>query len=174
VRFLDGEEWQSYMRDFERSAFRLEVHQIYTMPGEAEDLRRFLAGEPMPDGFNSDWHDRIRANLAAGKTMRRVKIVRRPLTDYSRYLFEWAIPGNVSAGEDYRILDLTDREPPTGLPTDQDWWFFDDTTVVRMNYRQDGTQISRELLDQPDLDQYRIWRDLALSLAVPYAEYQPA
>ncbi|MFJ4669433.1 hypothetical protein [Kitasatospora purpeofusca] len=27
---LDGEEWQNYFRDFERSAFRLEVHQIYT------------------------------------------------------------------------------------------------------------------------------------------------
>lgn len=169
---LDGEEWQAYFRNFERSAFRLEVHQVYTMPDEADDLRRFLAGEAKPDGFNSDWHDTIRANVAAGKTMQRAKIVRRPFTDYTQYLFDWAIPGNVEAGEDYRILDLTDAENP-GLP-DQDFWFFDDSTVVHMNYRPDGTQISRELLDRPDLAQYRRWKELALSLSTPFAEYKQA
>lgn len=170
MRLLDGEEWQSYTRDFERSAFRLEVHPVYTMPGEAEDFHRFLAGESMPDGFNAEWHDRIRANIVAGKTMRRGKIVRRPFTDYTLYLLQWAICGNVDAGEDYQILDLTDKENP-GLP-DQDYWLFDDETVVLMNYRPDGTQISRELLDDPDLEQYRKWRDLALSLAVPFAEFK--
>jgi hypothetical protein len=171
VRLLDGEEWQSYTRDFKRSAFRMEVHPVYTMPGEAEDFRRFRKGEPMPEGFNADWHDRVRANVAAGKTMHRVKVIWRPFNKYTSYLFRWAIPGNVAAGEDYRIIDITDGERPAGLDIDQDWWFFDDSTVVLMNYQLDGQQISRELLDDPDLDQYRKWRDLALSLAVPYAEY---
>ncbi|WP_406000107.1 DUF6879 family protein [Streptomyces sp. NBC_00829] len=64
------------------------------------------------------------------------KLVGRPLTDYSRYLFEWAIPGNVEAGEDYRIVDATDRE--VGVPI-QDFWMFDETAVVHLNYRPDGT-----------------------------------
>lgn len=45
---LDGDEWQAYFRDFERSAFRLEVHQTYTMPGEAETVRDFLGGASIP------------------------------------------------------------------------------------------------------------------------------
>ncbi|MCI3272636.1 DUF6879 family protein [Streptomyces cylindrosporus] len=138
--YLDGDEWNAYFRDFKRSAFRLEVHQTYTMPGEAATFRDFLAGERMPDGFNSQWHRTICAHAAAGRTMTRAKTVRRPLTPYSRYLFSWAVPTNVAAGEDYRIVDLTDRPNP-GRP-EQDFWMFDETTVVHLNYRPDGTQIT--------------------------------
>ncbi|WP_374228771.1 DUF6879 family protein [Streptomyces sp. ET3-23] len=167
---LDGVEWQAYFRDFKHSAFRLEVHQIYTMPSEAETLGSFLAGEPMPEGFNAPWHRTIREHTAAGRTMTRAKIVRRPLTDYSRYLFEWCIPGNVAAGEDYRIVDVTDGTDP-GLPA-QDFWMFDETTVVHLNYRPDGTQINRELIQSPDLGKYLAWRDIALDNSVPFRGYR--
>lgn len=168
--FLDGEEWQAYFRDFERSAFRLEVHQTYTMPAEAETVRSFLAGEAVPEGFNAPWHDLIRDHVVAGRRMTRAKIVRRPLTDYSRYLFEWAIPGNVAAGENYQIVDLTDAPNP-GFP-EQDFWLFDESTVVRLNYRADGTQINRELIQDPDIGKYLAWRDLALESAVPFSAYR--
>ena len=168
--YLDGDEWKAYFRDFKRSAFRLEVHQTYTMPAEAETFRAFLAGEPMPDGFNERWHQTIRSHTAAGRSMTRAKLVRRPLTPYSRYLLGWGVPGNVEAGEDYRIVDLTDRPNP-GLP-EQDFWMFDETTVVHLNYRSDGTQINRELIQDPDIDKYLAWRDLALESAVPFSAYR--
>lgn len=167
---LDGDEWQSYFRDFKRSAFRLEAHQIYTMPGETEAVRAFLAGDEKPDVFNSVWHKLISDHAAAGRTMTRAKLVRRPLTDYSRYLFEWCIPGNVAAGENYQIVDLTDKEIP-GLP-EQDFWMFDETTIVHLNYRPDGTQVNRELIQDPDLGKYLAWRDLALENAVPFSAYR--
>ncbi|MBO0916628.1 hypothetical protein J1C73_20630 [Streptomyces laculatispora] len=167
---LDGEEWQAYFRDFKRSAFRLETQQVYTMPAEAETVRSFLAGEARPKDFNATWHETIRDHAAAGRTMTRAKVIRTPLTDYSRYLFEWCIPGNVEAGEAYQIVDLTDRPNP-GLP-DQDFWLFDETTVVHLNYRPDGTQINRELVSSPDLRKYLAWRDLALENAVPFRGYR--
>ncbi len=167
---LGGEEWQAYFRDFKHSAFRLEVHQVYTMPGEAETFRGFLDGERMPEGFNAAWHRTIREHTAAGRPMTRAKIVHRPLTDYSRYLYEWCIPGNVEAGEDYRIVDLTDRPNP-GLP-EQDFWMFDESVVVHLNYRPDGTQISRELIKSPDLGKYLAWRDLALESSVPFSDHR--
>ncbi|MET8688269.1 DUF6879 family protein [Streptomyces sp. NPDC004732] len=167
---LDGDTWQACFRDFKRSAFRLEVHQTYTMPAEAETVRDFLAGAEKPGDFNASWHRTVSDNAAAGRTMARAKIVRRPLTPYSRYLFEWCVPGNVAAGEDYRIVDVTDRPNP-GLP-DQDFWMFDETTVVHLNYRPDGTQIARELIQNPDMDKYLAWRDLALESAVPFSVYR--
>jgi hypothetical protein len=169
-RILDGEEWQSYFRDVKRSAFRLEVHQTYTMPAEAETVRAFLAGESMPERFNASWHELIRGHAAAGRGFTRAKIVRKPLTDYSRYLFEWCIPGNVAAGEDYQIVDLVDGGGP-GLPQ-QDFWLFDETTVVRLNYRADGTHINRELIQDADIGTYLAWRDLALESAVPFSVYR--
>ncbi|MGW1127026.1 DUF6879 family protein [Streptomyces sp. NPDC002526] len=167
---LDGDAWQAYFRDFKRSAFRLEVHQTYTMPAEAETVRDFLAGGERPEGFNSAWHRTIRNHAAAGRTMTRAKIVHRPLSPYSRYLFEWCIPGNVAAGEDYRIVDATDHPYP-GLP-EQDFWLFDESTVVHLNYRPDGTQINRELIQDPDVGKYLAWRDLALESAVPFRAYR--
>lgn len=166
---LEGEQWAAYFRSFERSAFRLEVQPVYTMPWERETVDMFLAGQPMPDDFNVEWHDVIRSNVEQGRTMTRAKVLRRPYTDYTRYLLEWCIPGNVAAGEDYQIVDLTDVADP-GFP-DQDYWFFDDRTVVDMLYRSDGTQIGRELRDDPDLEFYRRWRDEALAMAVPFKEY---
>jgi hypothetical protein len=168
---LDGEEWQSYFRDFRYSAFRMEVHQIYTMPFEAETLGNFLAGCSMPDGFNADWHAIIHRHALAGRTFQRTKLVRLPLTEYSRYLFEWCIPGNVAAGEDYRIVDVTDRKPEIPL---QDFWLFDESVVVHMNYRPDGMQINRELLRDPDIGQYIRWRDMTVAAGVSFAEWNRA
>ncbi|MEO3978651.1 DUF6879 family protein [Streptomyces sp. CAU 1734] len=167
---LDGEEWQECFRSFKHSAFRLEVHQTYTMPAEAETVRSFLAGDRKPNGFNASWHQTIRDHTASGRTITRAKIVHRPLTPYGRYLFEWCIPGNVAAGENYQIVDLTNDSNP-GLP-DQDFWMFDETTVVHLNYRPDGTQINRELIQDPDLGKYLAWRDLALEGSVPFSAYR--
>jgi hypothetical protein len=105
----------------------------------------------------------------AGKIVRRVRVVRRPLTDYIRYEFAWGFVYNVEAGEDIRVLDLTDQPGPD-LP-DHDFWLFDDATVVKLLYRSDGTQEGRELLQDPDLDAYLRLRDATWQVAVPFRDY---
>jgi hypothetical protein len=62
------------------------------------------------------------------------------------------------------------RLPGPELP-DHDFWLFDETTVVKLLYRPDGTQIGRELVEHPDLDAYIRWRDAAWEQAVPYTDY---
>ncbi len=166
---LEGEAWARYFQDFRSSAFRLELQQVYTMPGEADELRRFLAGEKPPGDYHYGWLDTVSQAVQNGKTIRRARIVRRPLSDYIRYQFEWGFVYNVRAGEDIRVLDLTDQTGPQ-LP-DHDFWLFDDATVVKLLYRPDGTQIRRELVQQPDLVAYRRYRDIAWELGVPFSEY---
>jgi hypothetical protein len=166
---LEGEAWSRYFRDFEGSAFRLELHPIYTMPGEADELRRFRAGELPPADYHYSWLDTVAQAKKAGKTIRRVRVVKRPLTDYIQYEFSWGFVYNVEAGEDIHVLDLTGRPGPN-LP-DHDFWLFDDSTVVKMLYRPDGTQIGRELVEHPDLDSYLSWRDAAWEQAVPFSGY---
>ena len=166
---LANVESKDLFEEYKHSAFRWESLPVYTIPKERGTFDRFLAGEPMPDDFNMSWRTTVRGYIAAGKTMQRVKVFRWPLTDYSRYMYEWALVVNSAAGEDYRILDLTDRtfEVPA-----QDFWLFDDETVLLLNFNEDGTLRNRELADPADLDQYRRWRDLALSAAVPWSEYR--
>lgn len=166
---LSGKELRGLFDRFTRSAFRLEAQPAYAIPDEDEITRKFLAGEPKPDGFNDDWLNMVSENKAAGKTMQRLKVVRQPFTGYTRSLFAWVIPDNVAAGEDYQILDLTDRS--LDLP-DQDFWIFDEQTVALLHFNGDGTLEGRELVDSPDTDQYLRWRDLALAEAVPFREYR--
>lgn len=109
-----------------------------------------------------------RGYLADGKTLGRARVVRRPLTVYQRYQLDWGIPGNIDAGEDIRILDMTDLD--LDLP-DQDFWLFDDEIVVHLNFESDGTLINVDQLENPDLLQYRKWRDTALAHAVPFSEF---
>ncbi|QWF78231.1 DUF6879 family protein [Amycolatopsis sp. CA-230715] len=166
---LTREELGNLFRSFERSAFRMEAHQTYRMPAEEEEVNLFLSGAEKPADFNAGWHETVRANLAAGKTMQRLKAVRRPFTDYTRFLFEWVIAGNVEAGEDYRILDLTGRE--SDLPT-QDFWIFDETTVVLLNFTAEGTLRDREVVDPANAAQYFRWRDAAVKESTRFDEYR--
>jgi hypothetical protein len=166
---LDGDDWRRFFDAYERSAFRLETLPVYVMPGEQEDFRRFLSGErPSPDR-HTGWLDRVAHFRATGRTIQRVHVVTRPLSDYLRFEFEWGYTYNAKAGEEIKILDLTDRENP-GLP-DQDFWMFDERAVVHMMYRVDGSQIGRELIDDPDLKQYVRYKNVALSHSVPFEEY---
>lgn len=74
----------------------------------------------------------------------------------------------MGVGEDVRILDLT-NQPNPGLPA-QDFWLFDDTAVVRMDYDQDATQLGRELLEDVDPAPYVAWKRLALKYSEPFTE----
>lgn len=166
---LEGETWTNYFRDFKRSAWRLETHAIYTMPQEQGTYQRFLSREKPTGEHATDWAARVAQMVSSGRTIGRVHVLTRPLSDYLRYEFEWWYQFNVQAGEDIRILDLTDQANP-GLP-DEDYWLFDDSTVVRMLYRSDGTQIGRELVETPDIDKYLRYQRIALAGAVPFGEY---
>ncbi|MGW4492036.1 DUF6879 family protein [Streptomyces sp. NPDC004376] len=167
--FLDGDEWRQTFDTYQHSAWRFEAQPTYTMPKEAENVARFLRGELKPADHNARWHERVRGYLASGRTIGRVRIVRKPLTDYQRYQFAWGIPGNIQAGEDIRVLDVTQDD--YGLPlSGTDWWMFDESRVVHLNFRPDGTQINRELFTG-DVTPYLEWQRIALAHAVPFSEY---
>lgn len=169
---LDGEDWRRVFDSFRSEAWRFEAQPTYTMPREAENVARFLRGEPKPPDHNARWHERVRGYVAAKRWIGRVRVVRRPLTEYQRYQFAWGIPGNIAAGEDIRVLDVTDSD--YGLPlTGQDWWMFDRSRVVHLNFRPDGTQINRELYEG-DPGQHVEWQRVAMRHAVPFEEYVKA
>ena len=110
---------------------------------------------------------RVRHFRQTGRWIGRVHVISRPLTDYLRYEFA-VYRRTVEVGEDVRILDLTDQPDP-GLPA-QDFWLFDDTAVVRMDYAPDGTQLGREFLEDVDPAPYVAWKQLALEYAEPFSE----
>ncbi|MER6910722.1 DUF6879 family protein [Streptomyces sp. NPDC000594] len=163
---LVGEEFGRLFEDFERTAFRLETLDEYDIESEREEIARFLAGGDMgPEWADNPW---VRSMTDRGKQVSRVHVLRSPLTDYLRYELS-AYPGNITAGEDIGIIDLSEQQV-TGLP-DHDFWIFDDRDVFRMHYTATGAFIGGEPLPPEVLPEYREYRDRALAAAVPFASY---
>lgn len=95
-------------------------------------------------------------------------VLTRPLSEYLRFEFSRYYAPHALAGEDIRILDVTERENP--LPHVGDFWMFDRSTVVLMRYEDDGTQIGRELYEG-DTTLYVEWQCIAVAVSVPFLEY---
>ena len=165
---LDGEAWQAKFRDFKSEAWRLETLAAYNVPQEAEEIRAFLAGERIdPHTHSNEYTEDLKRVRREGKSKGRVHVVTRPLSTYLRYEFMYYRP-HAWAGEDIRIMDVTDR--PNPLSGVQDFWMFDKAEVVLMHYEPDGTQTGREAYEG-DATPFVEYQRIALAESVPFEEY---
>ncbi|CAM5534281.1 hypothetical protein GCM10010329_28910 [Streptomyces spiroverticillatus] len=166
---LAGEEWAARFEGFRREAWRLETLPQYLMPQEAEEFAAFKAGARIdPRGVSNEYTDRLRRQAAEGRVQGRVHIVTRPLSDYLRFEFHHYYQAHSLAGEQIRILDVTDRANP--LEGVQDYWCFDRSEVVLMNYHSDGRQINREVFEG-DPAPFIEYQRIAVVESVPFEEY---
>ncbi|MFD8550549.1 DUF6879 family protein [Streptomyces fradiae] len=166
---LDGDEWRATLREFESEAWRLETLPKYLVPQETEELEAFRAGKRVdPLTYSSAYTENLKRIRGEGKRKGRVHIVARPLSEYLRFEFSRYYAPHVLAGEDIRILDVTERENP--LPGVQDFWMFDRSRVVLMHYEEDGTQIGRELYEG-DPAPFIEYQRVAIAESVPFLEY---
>ncbi|MFJ4706930.1 DUF6879 family protein [Streptomyces anulatus] len=161
---LTGDEWAAKFRDFRSEAWRLETLPQYLVPQESDEFQAFKEGARYPGPYEDDWMRMVRT-----RTVGRVHIVRRPLSAYLKFEFDRYYRHQAPAGEDIRILDVTDR--PNPLPdTLSDFWMFDRSTVVLMNYEEDGTQINRQLVEG-DVSPFLAYQRIAVAESVPFEEY---
>jgi hypothetical protein len=166
---LDGDEWRAMLREFRSEAWRLETLPQYLVTQESEELEAFRAGKRIdPQTYSSSYTEDLKRLRGEGKRKGRVHIVTQPLSEYLRFEFSRYYAPHVRAGEEIRILDVTNRENP--LPKVQDFWMFDRTRVVLMHYGDDGTQISRELYEG-DPAPFVEYQRIAVAESVPFSEY---
>ncbi|NRQ30522.1 hypothetical protein HII36_01505 [Nonomuraea sp. NN258] len=165
---LEGDDWKAFFDAFRNDAFRLETLPAYGVPEEDVEFREWRKTGRLDVPPDDPWFVRVRHFRATGRTIGRVRVLTRPLTEYQRFQFAF-YPLSSAAGEDIRILDVTDVENPvSGV---QDFWLFDDSRVVLMHYLEDGTQSGRELLEQIDPAPFVEYKHRALALSVPFLEY---
>lgn len=166
---LDGDEWRATLREFQSEAWRLETLPQYLVPQESEELEAFRSGKRIdPHAYSSAYTENLKRLRGEGKRKGRVHIVTQPLSEYLRFEFSRYYVPHARAGEEVRILDVTNRDNP--LPEVQDFWMFDRATVVLMHYEEDGRQISRELYEG-DPAPFIEYQRIALAESVPFLEY---
>jgi hypothetical protein len=162
-------------QSFTRSAFRLECLEEYDVT-EDEDGAAFWSfrnGHPLPQWWVDErqWLRIVRQAKNRGARMQRVRLVYGPLCDYQRFEFEWSYPYNEQAGEQIFVMDTGPGAFGDLWRYEHDYWLFDDATVVRLNYDDDGKFLGVERV--ADAEPYRRVRDLTLASAERFSEYEP-
>lgn len=138
---------------FTSDLFRLETHDVLTVPADEGLVQRYLAGESTPE---HKWANIVRGEVAHGKITRRVLTLTEPLTDYRRMSIEWQYLRNVAAGERCRVIERA-KDPGAGS---QDFWMIEGRWVLLMHYSEsEGLFIGADLVDDPA--EVGRWRDIA-------------
>lgn len=154
---------------FRRSAFRLEARDDYNVPDEAERMAAFLEGRELPTRTvaTDDWLALVAAATAMGRHMVRVRVLGKPLTDYTR--FELAVyPENIAAGEEVRLVEREALTQRADDAWDEDFWLFDEQTVAVLRYDAEGRFLGVE--EGTDIDWYRRIEREALARSVDFGD----
>ncbi|MQY13767.1 hypothetical protein SRB5_39190 [Streptomyces sp. RB5] len=125
------------LRACERSAVHLE-----TRDGYMRSDPRFRAWQNGVQEDPADRNPQLRPWLALvaeldarGVQVRRARVVSEPVSDYVRYEYD-VTAGNIDAGEQVRWLPRR-RASDLALPGN-DFWLFDDHTVMFLHFAGDG------------------------------------
>jgi uncharacterized protein DUF6879 len=172
VTRLDVAELGLHLGRFRRELFRMETLPAYAVSSDGDDYLRWLAGETEPTWERKNrWLATLRAERAAGKISRRVRVLSAQLTEYERYACEWGYALNAPAGEDIRILRRGEHGIPQDVITDRDFWIVDDSEVVAMHYDADGRFEGAEVLPSDTLERHRDTRDRTWEAAEPFVQW---
>ncbi|HEV2452217.1 MAG TPA: hypothetical protein VGS62_09860 [Streptosporangiaceae bacterium] len=106
---------------FSYSAFRLEAKQVYADTGR-----------------DDQWVTLLKASRRWGKAHQRVHVITEPLTPAIQQELTEGYSPSVAAGEDIGIIPVSDGGVwPDDVPR-QDFWLFDGTLLIEMDYGPGG------------------------------------
>ncbi|UKY55247.1 hypothetical protein KI385_19215 [Streptomyces inhibens] len=133
----------------ERSAVHLEMRDAY---GDNERFAAWRRGALIDWDDQATWwrgfHGQIAEAVSRGVSIRRVRIVSEPVSDYIRWE-HYVTRANVAAGEEVRWL-------PRRFATDlalpgNDYWLFDDRLARIHHFAGDGSLVADEFSTDPSV-----------------------
>jgi hypothetical protein len=168
---ITDEEFDGLLTGFRRHAVHLETRDAYGTAIELPHLARWAAGEPDDLEWLQGWCSTVRGHVAAGRTVRRARVVSEPLSEYQRWSHSIAQP-MVDAGEDIRWVP---RRLVSSIPIPgNDFYLFDEQLVVFLHYGGNGLGTAKTTSTDPaDIQLCRFAFDALWKLAVPHRDYQP-
>lgn len=166
----DGE-FDRLLAEFTSEAIHLETRDAYGTAVELPHLARWVAGEVDDLEWLQGWCATLREHVAAGRSVRRARVVSEPLSDYQRWSHTIAQP-MVDAGEDIRWV-------PRALVSSiafpgNDFYLFDQQYVVFLHYAGNGLATAKSFSTDPDdIQLCRTAFEAVWKLAIPHRDYQP-
>ncbi|RDI54599.1 hypothetical protein DFR68_102728 [Nocardia mexicana] len=166
----DGE-FDRLLTEFDTAAVHLETRDAYGTAVELPYMQKWADGEPDDLEWLQSWCATVRKHVAAGRAVRRARVVSEPLSDYQRWSYSVAHP-MVGAGEDIRWVPRR-LVSSIGIPGN-DFYLLDDRLVIFLHYAGDGLAVNKTTSTDPhDIRLCRTAFESIWQLAIPHREYQP-
>ena len=128
-----------YFNSFQESAFRLETLQRYNVDEEREAYESFMKSKKVPDWIWEDWRDIVRQAKSRWAVMQRVHLIHFPISSYVLFEME-AYKRNIEVWEEIFYIPFE----KCSVDVKSDFWIFDDSIVLKMNYDKDGRFVNFE------------------------------
>ncbi|HZD15601.1 MAG TPA: hypothetical protein VE196_10875 [Pseudonocardiaceae bacterium] len=168
---ITDEEFDRLLGEFERDSIHLETRDAYGTTVELPHMARWAAGEPDDLEWLQGWCAILRAHRAAGKSVRRARIVSEPLSDYQRWSYSIAHP-MVAAGEEIRWVPRR-RVSSIAIPGN-DFYVLDGRLVIFLIYAGNGLEVEKVTsTDQTDISLCRSAFEAVWKLSIGHSDYQP-
>jgi hypothetical protein len=169
VKRIDVDElWRLYNGVREKSV-RWEGLQTYAVPWEDETFAAWRRGElPAPTEARQSQLENLRVRTELGRRVVRVRGLRRPATEYTRFEFETSYQPRGAAGQETVVVDLDEHPEFDGI---EDFAVFDHEAVMWYRYDDEFHLLGYDYSDDPaDVDDRAALLDRMLAVAVPYTE----
>lgn len=131
-----------------RSALHLEMRDGYML--NSPTFLAWKSGHRADPSKRECWWrpflDQIASAVERGAVVRRARVVSEPISDYVRFEYDTTFT-NVAAGEEVRWLPRR-QASDLALPGN-DFWLFDDTTVLFNHFDGNGNPTARDISTDP-------------------------
>lgn len=168
---ITDEDFDRLLRQFDRDSIHLETRDAYGTSVELPHMAKWAANEPDDLKWLQDWCNTLREHMKAGRSVRRVRIVSEPLSEYQRWSHSVAAP-MVEAGEDIR---WTPRRLVSSVAIPgNDYYLFDDRQVIFLIYAGNGLAVDKVVSTDPhDIQLCRSAFESVWNLSVSHRDYKP-
>lgn len=169
AKIIDLDAFNGLFETFKHTAFRLETRRRYASDEGTDTYAQFADTGNVTWDMDSWYCRTIRAQVADGKSVTRVRIVDDSPTQGQRYLMANAVR-NTELGEGIHNLWREDAAR-LRLGT-EDFWIFDSRLVALLNFDDADNLVDVELITEPaEVVRYSTLRDAALHHAIPYERF---
>ncbi|MFE9576143.1 DUF6879 family protein [Nocardia sp. NPDC006044] len=150
----------------------LETRDTYSTAAELPHIAQWTAGEPDDLAWLQGWCATVRDHVAAGRSVRRARVVSEPLSDYQRWSHSIAAP-MVEAGEDIRWVPRR-RTSSVAMPGN-DFYLLDNRLVIFLHYAGSGVATDQVTsVDPHDIQLCRNAFEAVWRLSIPHRDYRPS
>ncbi|MDR2125652.1 MAG: hypothetical protein LBP63_02315 [Prevotellaceae bacterium] len=148
---------------FSLCAYRLEVLPKYSIYNTNEffEYKKFIKGKTIESFANQDWLDSLSHWGKKGKSIERIRVIPKILTDYFKYEFLWCYPKNIEYGENIRFVLYDYFVSVCADNVLNDFWGFDKENVILLMYNDKFEYENCKQLPKKDVTLYtNVFEDL--------------